>query len=695
MSKNLTCIFAFAFIAQFCSLPATAQPNDSIWEKQVIHSGIHTNTAIATDFTGDGKADVISSSGGKTRLFVGPEWKELIIEDAKHNCIHSEVFDVDGDGDQDWIGAQYEPGLIYWLECPDDPLNQPWNYHLIEDRLVGIHGLMIGDVDKDGKVDLLANSAQPKGEFPESLAWLKVPEDPRNANRWKVNIFAKSDAPGLSHYLGFGDINGDGRPDAASGAKGGPWDKKGEGNWFAWWESGSDPAEPWKKHLLSDKQPGATNILPADVNQDGKVDLVASRGHGQGVIWFENPKWNVHSIDAELKEPHCLVVKDLDEDGDIDVATCGFGAKVAAWYQNDGKGGFKKQILDKNQEAYDIRATDMDGDKDLDILIAGRGSKNVVWYRNPHRQSKQKVTAENNKDLFGETQTVVVLGDSITYAGMYVAYLEAHLKIANPDRKIEFINIGLPSETISGLSEDGHAGGRFPRPDLHERLERVLENLKPELVVACYGMNCGIYLPYSPERFDAYKNGVKKLKTKVEKQGGKVIFVTPPVFDPNPIRSRVKPAGQPGMYELYDDVLTLYSSWLLAKRGNGWQTINTHFPMKSFIKSNRKTNANFTLAKDGVHLNAQGHWLVAREILSALQLNVGGETFAESTKHPNAGKLVGLIKKKQKIVCDAWLNKIGHMRPGMSKGVSPEQATEEAKKLNAQISELLNSEPRK
>ena len=69
---------------------------------------------------------------------------------------------------------------------------------------------------------------------------------------------------------------------------------------------------------------------------------------------------------------------------------------------------------------------------------------------------------------------IVILGDSITYSGQYIDYLEAYAVTRFPERTIEFINLGLPSETVSGLSEPGHAGGAFPRPDLHERLARVL-----------------------------------------------------------------------------------------------------------------------------------------------------------------------------------------------------------------------------
>src|SRR5690349_15538230 len=95
----------------------------------------------------------------------------------------------------------------------------------------------------------------------------------------------------------------------------------------------------------------------------------------------------------------------------------------------------------------------------------------------------------------------IFLGDSITHSGLYVSLVEAYFVSRYPNRAIEFINVGLPSETVSGLSEEGHAGGQFPRPDLHERLERVLTAIKPDLVFACYGMNDGIYMPLDEERF--------------------------------------------------------------------------------------------------------------------------------------------------------------------------------------------------
>ena len=89
--------------------------------------------------------------------------------------------------------------------------------------------------------------------------------------------------------------------------------------------------------------------------------------------------------------------------------------------------------------------------------------------------------------LLNASQRIVFLGDSITYQGDYVAYFDTWLERSSRTNKPEILNLGLPSETISGLSEKGHAGGRFPRPNLFERLDRVLEKTKPDLVIACYG----------------------------------------------------------------------------------------------------------------------------------------------------------------------------------------------------------------
>ncbi|MEW4529804.1 VCBS repeat-containing protein [Maioricimonas sp. JC845] len=379
-SARLSRLFLLLLVV-VCARPCLA--DDAAWKKHVVYKGRHNSTAVAGDFTGDGLVDVITNSHGVCRLLVAPDWKETAIHtDPDHMCIHSAAFDVDGDGDLDWIGARYNPGLIFWLENPRPASTLPWEWHVIDVNVHGIHGLLAGDVDGDGRTDLVANSAQPLPPFPESLVWYRVPDAPEQP--WDRFIAADRDAPGLTHYLGLGDINGDGRADIMTGAKGGPMASPDSGDWFAWWEAPEDPTQrAWKKSVIATSQPGATNILPVDVNADGTMDVIASRGHGKGVIWFEGPSWTEHAIAPELTGPHCLAIGDIDGDGDIDATTCAKDDKVCAWFENDGNGQFTTHVVGTDQAAYDIRLVDMDGDDDLDILVAGQVSRNVVWYDNP------------------------------------------------------------------------------------------------------------------------------------------------------------------------------------------------------------------------------------------------------------------------------------------------------------------------
>jgi hypothetical protein len=57
---------------------------------------------------------------------------------------------------------------------------------------------------------------------------------------------------------------------------------------------------------------GATNLDAADLNGDGKIDLVGTEGHGAGVWWFPAPDYKPVRIDDTLKSAHCLALGDFD-----------------------------------------------------------------------------------------------------------------------------------------------------------------------------------------------------------------------------------------------------------------------------------------------------------------------------------------------------------------------------------------------
>lgn len=265
------------------------------------------------------------------------------------------------------------------------------------------------------------------------------------------------------------------------------------------------------------------------------------------------------------------------------------------------------------------------------------------------------------------TKRILFLGNSITYAGTYITDVETYFITHFPNESYEFINAGLPSETVSGLSEPNHADGRFPRPDLHERLNRVLAQTKPDIVFACYGMNDGIYLPLYGTRFRAYREGMRWLHAQLEKAGAKrIIFLTPPVHDDKTLR-----------LQGYNLTLDAYAHWLLAQRDSlNWEVADVHFPMNQFLTDNRKIDSTFKLAPDGVHPGELGHWLIARQILQFLNQNVADALNLSATlptNHRNA-ELANLVSQRQMIMKDAWLNLTGHERPEMAPGLPMPEA---------------------
>lgn len=288
-------------------------------------------------------------------------------------------------------------------------------------------------------------------------------------------------------------------------------------------------------------------------------------------------------------------------------------------------------------------------------------------------------------------QRIVFLGDSITQGGAYIEIIDAALIAQHPEVAKEIIPLGLSSETVSGLSEDGHAGGKFPRPDLHERLDRALEKAKPELVFACYGMNDGIYLPLGAVRTKAFQDGMKKLHEKVTATGARIVHLTPPVFDPVPIKARVVPGDQvkPGQfYQGYNEVLDFYSDWLLDMRQQGWEVLDIHGPMNAAIAEKRKTNPEFTFSKDGVHPGLEGHVLMAHAVLDAWGLKVKPDGTPD---HPNGAAILALVKKKHAILRPAWLSYVGHKRPGNAPGLPIEEARAKAAELDAEAHKLATA----
>jgi lysophospholipase L1-like esterase len=240
-------------------------------------------------------------------------------------------------------------------------------------------------------------------------------------------------------------------------------------------------------------------------------------------------------------------------------------------------------------------------------------------------------------------QTILFLGDSITQAGGYVRIIEAELAKQIPSNSWRVINHGRNSETVSDLSEVYHPGRR---PCVLSRIDEELKQTKPDWVVACYGINCGIYHPFNEKRFAAYQAGIETFIKKVHASGARVILLTAPPYaysgpfpegsdaaareaivakanteaeaaaekDPNKF-------GYKTPYPYYDYVMARYAKWLLTLNGRKdvW-VVDLREAMLPKIKEAH--------GRDPIHPNGLGHAIMAEAFLKqwpAIQAQVKGK----------------------------------------------------------------------
>ncbi len=229
--------------------------------------------------------------------------------------------------------------------------------------------------------------------------------------------------------------------------------------------------------------------------------------------------------------------------------------------------------------------------------------------------------------------TVVFLGDSITEEGHFVDDIESVWRLKKSGVPGRVISLGVGGETVSGLTEPLFPG---VRPTVFSRLDLVLARHRPAWVVACYGMNCGLFQPFDQSRFAAYQEGMEHLIRATRAAGIRLVILIPPPFarpgrtmpegaDSEVRRRRVedahaearaKLAGEPkrygyyAPYEYYDDVLAVYADWLstLADREHVW-VVDLRTPLLE-----RRSEA---YGDDPVHPNRQGHRIMAETFLKA------------------------------------------------------------------------------
>lgn len=294
----------------------------------------------AHDFNGDGWADVlvIGFPGKETFWFENPKggdapWAKHLAWDVVDN--ESPAF-LDLLGDKQPVLLCSSGGFLGYAQPDAKNPAAKWTWHPISpkgqwERFT--HGLGAGDVNGDGRLDLL-----------EANGWWEQPKSLEGDPLWARHEFKFGE--GGAQMFAY-DVNGDGRNDIITSLQA-------HGYGIAWFEQTDDGGVMgFTKHVIVGEkpednpqgvkfsQPHALELI--DMNGDGLLDIVTGKR-----FWAHGPKGD--------KEPNA--------------------APVLYWFELKREGGdarYVAHLIDDNSGVgTQVTAGDINGDKKPDVLVGNK-----------------------------------------------------------------------------------------------------------------------------------------------------------------------------------------------------------------------------------------------------------------------------------------------------------------------------------
>ncbi|QQR78684.1 MAG: VCBS repeat-containing protein [Candidatus Moraniibacteriota bacterium] len=354
-------ILGFRFI--FCPRCFSATP---VFDETTIDVTTSGDVKAAGDINNDGFPDVIMG-GAEMSWYEYPAWtKHTIATAIEEFTTDMQVVDVDLDGDLDIVTAEFVAGSnVIWLENPlpsASPATTPWTRHVIGSHGTWAHDIEVGDVDRDGKVDVIARKAN------TSIIFQDTP------TTWTQKDITS--AVGGDEGLGIGDVDRDGDIDLVADG--------------AWIENPTHTRTgTWTVHAVASGFPADTTGTVADINGDTRPDIVFIGQHARGKFaWYEGPAdpfsgaWIEHVVDTAMGS-HKLSIGDVDRDGRLDIVA-GLELLELAVYTQAPDTTFTKTIV-STVGTHNQRLVDIGSDGDLDIFGAN-------WIGNPPTTIWENVT---------------------------------------------------------------------------------------------------------------------------------------------------------------------------------------------------------------------------------------------------------------------------------------------------------------
>lgn len=147
------------------------------------------------------------------------------------------------------------------------------------------------------------------------------------------------------------------------------------------------------QQIISSDAENVYQVLPADVDNDGFIDVMSLLRNPYKIVWFRNldgqgnfgPEILINDNSALY---NTFEFVDLDSDGDNDILYEVNNPHKVAWLENlDGMGQFgSEQVVLENQPEFiiGIKSADLDGDNDLDLIVRYGDTfhDKLVWLEN-------------------------------------------------------------------------------------------------------------------------------------------------------------------------------------------------------------------------------------------------------------------------------------------------------------------------